>query len=84
VDKILNKELEKGADIMRGLLNTIKLALILAVLVLAIVGTLYVLDVFTTEAAKEILVKIMSIIGIWTGASLVFLIVALLGAKSSK
>jgi hypothetical protein len=69
---------------MRGLLNTIKLALILAIVVLAIVGTLYVLDVFTTEAAKELLVKIMSIIGIWTGASLALLIVALLGAKSSK
>ena len=39
---------------MKGLLNTIKLALILAVIVLAIVGTLYVLDVFTTEAAKEL------------------------------
>ena len=68
---------------MKGLLNTIKLALILAVIVLAIVGTLYVLDVFTTEAAKELLIKIMSIIGIWTGASLVLLIVAMLGSRSS-
>jgi len=69
---------------MKGLLNTIKIALILAVIVLAIVGTLYVLNVFTTEAAKELLVKIMSIIGIWTGASLVLLIVAMLGSKSSN
>ena len=69
---------------MKGLLNTIKLALILAVIVLAIVGTLYVLDVFTTEAAKELLVKIMSIIGIWTGASLVLLIDAMLGSKNTQ
>ena len=69
---------------MKGLLNTIKLALILAVIVLAIVGTLYVLDVFTTEAAKELLVKIMSILGIWTGASLVLLIIAILGSKNTQ
>ncbi|MFA5553926.1 MAG: hypothetical protein WDA68_05125 [Phycisphaerae bacterium] len=68
---------------MERLLNTVKIALILAVIVLAIVGTLYVLDVFTTEAAKEVLAKLMKIIGIWTGTSLVVLLVALLGTKKS-
>lgn len=66
---------------MNRLLNTVKIALILAVVVLAIVGTMYVLDVFTTEAAKEILTKLMKIIGIWTGTSLIVLVVALLGTK---
>lgn len=69
---------------MERLLNTVKMALILAVVVLAIVGTMYVLDVFTTEAAKEILTKLMKIIGIWTGTSLVVLVTALLGTKKSQ
>lgn len=68
---------------MERLLNTVKIALILAVVVLAIVGTLYVLDVFTTEAAKEVLAKVIKIIGIWTGTSLVVLLVALLGTKKA-
>ena len=68
---------------MNRLLNTVKIALILAVVVLAIVGTLYVLDVFTTEAAKEVLAKVIKIIGIWTGTSLVVLLVALLGTKKA-
>ncbi len=69
---------------MRGLMCTIKMALILAVISLAIIGTLYVLDVFATEQAKDFLLKIMKIIGIWSGASLVLLLVAFLGCKSEK
>jgi hypothetical protein len=68
---------------MKGLLNTVKLALILAVIVLAIVGTLSVLDVFTTEAAKELLSKVMKLIGIWTGTAVIVLIIALLGSKKA-
>ncbi len=68
---------------MKGLLNTVKMALILAVVVLAIVGTLSVLDVFTTEAAKVLLTKLMKLIGIWTGTSLIVLIIALLGSKNT-
>jgi hypothetical protein len=69
---------------MRRLMNTVKIALMLSVIALAIIVTLYVLDVFAAEAAREVLVKIMKIIGIWTGASLVLLIIALLGSKSVK
>ena len=68
---------------MKGLLCTIRLALILAVIVLAIVGTLSVLDVFTTEAAKELLSKVMKLIGIWTGTAVAVLIIALLGSKKT-
>ena len=68
---------------MSGLLNTVKIALILAVIALAIVGTLIVLDVFTTEVARAVLSKLMKLIGIWTGASLIVLIVALLGIKKT-
>jgi hypothetical protein len=68
---------------MKGLLNTLKLALILAVMVLAIVGTLIVFDVFTTEAARELLIKVMKLIGIWTGASLIVLIITTLGSRKS-
>jgi hypothetical protein len=69
---------------MRGLMNAIKTALMLSVIALAIIGTLYVLDLFTAEAAREVLVKLMKLVGIWTGASLVLLIIALLGSKSVK
>lgn len=68
---------------MKVLLNTVKMALILGVIVLAIVGTLSVLDVFTNEAAKSILIKLMKLIGIWTGTSLIVLIIALLGSKNT-
>jgi hypothetical protein len=68
---------------MKGLLNTVKLALILAVIVLAIVGTLSVLDIFTTEAAKELLSKVMKLIGIWTGTAVIVLIIALLGSRKT-
>ena len=66
-----------------GLLNTIKIALILAVIALAIVGTLLVLDVFTNEDAKQVLIRLLKIIGIWTGASLSMFIIALIGIKKS-
>jgi hypothetical protein len=66
-----------------GLLNTIKIALVLAVIALAIVGTLIVLDVVTNEQAREVLTRLMKIIGIWAGASLSVFIVVLLGAKKN-
>ena len=69
---------------MSGLLNTVKIALILAVIALAIVGTLSVLDVFTTEVARAVLTKLMKIIGIWTGASLIVFIIVLLGIKKNQ
>jgi hypothetical protein len=68
---------------MKGLLNTVKIALILAVIALAIVGTLSVFDVFTSEVARAVLTKLMKIIGIWTGTALIVLIIALLGTKNT-
>ena len=49
-----------------------------------VVGTLIVLNVFTTDAAKEVLTKLMKLIGIWTGTSLIVLIIALLGSKRTE
>jgi hypothetical protein len=69
---------------MTGLLNTIKKALILAAVAMAILGTMVVLDVFTTEVAREVLNKLMKIIGIWTGTALVIFIIALLGIKKTQ
>jgi hypothetical protein len=60
---------------MRGLIAIIKITLNLAVLALAIIATLYVLDVVTDEAAREILEKVMKVLAIWTGASAITLIV---------
>jgi hypothetical protein len=68
---------------MKGLFNAVKIALILAVLSLAIVGTLSVFDVFTAEATRVILIKLMKLIGIWTGASLIVFIIVLLGNKNN-
>jgi hypothetical protein len=44
----------------KGLLAAIKLALILAIVALAVVGSLYVLEVFATEEARLALKKILS------------------------
>lgn len=63
---------------MRGLLNTLKIALMLAVLSMAIVASLIVLDVFTTEVAREIAVKLMKLFGIWTGVTLIGFIISLI------
>ena len=68
---------------MQVLLNTVKIVLILAVITLAIVGTLIVADVFTTEFARALLTKLMKLIGIWTGTALIVLIIALLGIKKN-
>jgi hypothetical protein len=69
---------------MRGLLNTLKIALMLAVLSLAIVTSLFVLDVFTTEVAREILTKLMKLFGIWTGVALVGFIISLISIKKNS
>jgi uncharacterized PurR-regulated membrane protein YhhQ (DUF165 family) len=68
---------------VKGLLVTIKMALVLAVIVLAVVGSLYVLDVFESEAAREALKKVMTILGIWTGASLLVYIIAAIGSQKN-
>jgi hypothetical protein len=68
---------------MQVLLNTVKIVLILAVITLAIVGTLIVADVFTTEFARALLIKLMKLTGIWTGTVLIVLVIALLGSKKT-
>jgi hypothetical protein len=68
---------------MNGLFNTVKIGLIIAVIALAIVGNLIVLDVFTTEVARAVLIKLMKIISIWTGTSLIVLIIALINIKKT-
>ena len=67
----------------KGLLAAIKLALILAVIALAVVGSLYVLDVFASEEARLALKKVMTVLGIWTGASLLVYIIAALGSQKN-
>jgi hypothetical protein len=68
---------------MSGLLNVLKIALMLAVASMAIVGTMIVLDVFTTEAARDVLIKLMKLFGIWTGVVLVGFVVALINIKKT-
>ena len=68
----------------KGLLLILKCALMIAIVVLAVVGSLYVLDVFEDHAIKEALAKLMSILGIFTGASLLLLVVANIGGRKSS
>ncbi|MHC4532255.1 MAG: hypothetical protein ACYSXD_11955 [Planctomycetota bacterium] len=68
----------------KGLLLIIKFALMIAIVVLAVVASLYVLDVFEDQAIKEALAKLMSILGIFTGASLLLLVVANIGGRKSS
>jgi len=68
----------------KGLLLIVKCALMIAIVVLAVVGSLYVLDVFEDQAIKEGLAKLMSILGIFTGASLLLLVVANIGGRKSS
>jgi hypothetical protein len=75
--------LRKERIVMKQLINTVKIALIISVVALAIVGSLIVFDVFTTEEARELLIKVLKLIAIWTGASLSILIIALLGTKNT-
>ena len=69
---------------MRGLLNTLKIALMLAVFSMAIVASLIVLDVFTTEVARGVSIKLMKLFGIWTGVALIGFIVALINVKKNE
>ncbi|HKS36956.1 MAG TPA: hypothetical protein VJW76_07195 [Verrucomicrobiae bacterium] len=50
---------------------TLKIAGVAAVLLLALIGILLVLDVIPREAVKEVTVKTMLVIGIVTAASLI-------------
>jgi hypothetical protein len=66
----------------KALLPTIKTLLMIAIIALAIVGSLFVLDVFQSQMAQRILGRLMAIIGIWAGASLLIILIASAGGQS--
>ncbi len=62
----------------------IKAGLMIAIVALAVIAILYVLDVFPAEQVKTTLVKSMKVIGIFTAACLLLLIVGHLGGKKDS
>ena len=62
----------------------IKAALMLAIFTLAITAILFVLEIFQGEVAKDTLIKLMSVLGIFTAASLSLLIVASIGSRKNS
>jgi hypothetical protein len=68
----------------KGLLWIVKSALMIAIVVLAVVASLYVLDIFEDQAIKEALAKLMSVLGIFTGATLLLFVVANIGGRKSS
>ena len=68
----------------KGLFIIIKTALMIAIVVLAILASLYVLDIFEGPEIKEAMVKLMSVIGIFTGASLLLLIITGIGPRKTS
>jgi hypothetical protein len=74
--------LERSKEIMsKGLLGIIKAGLMIAIVALAVIASLYVLDIFESEVVRQALVKLMSIIGIITGACLLLLLVGRIGSQ---
>ncbi|MHC4084787.1 MAG: hypothetical protein ACYSWZ_04165 [Planctomycetota bacterium] len=61
-----------------------RMGLMFAIFVLAVVASLYALGVFQSEAAKEVLFKLMILIGIWTGASLLILVITAMGDRKNS
>ncbi len=68
----------------KGILIIFKAAIMIAIAALAILGCLYVLEVFEEQAVKEALLKLMSVIGIIAGAALLLLIVASIGSQKGS
>jgi hypothetical protein len=74
--------MERSEQIMsKGILIIIKTALMIAIVALAILSSLYILDVFEEQLVKEALVKLVSVIGIFTGATLLLFVIALIGGQ---
>ncbi len=67
----------------KGTSTIARMGLMFAILLLAVVTSLYALGVFESEAAKEVLFKLMILIGIWTGASLLILLVTGMGERNN-
>jgi len=64
------------------ILLLLKVAVFIATIALAILATVYVLDLVTAENLKELVMKIMKITGIFTGASLIILFLANTGKNA--
>ena len=67
----------------RALLNALKLSCILAAIALGVIASLYVLGVFATEEAKEIVTRVMLLLGIFTGVTLAIVAISGVGAEGS-
>lgn len=62
----------------------IKGALMTAVVALSVLAVLYVLDIFPTQQVKGALIKSMKVIGIFTAACLLLLIIGCIGDKKGS
>ena len=54
----------------------IRVSIMLAVVALAVIGTIYVLDLVKGEQAREALGKIFALLGIYTGSALALTLLA--------
>ena len=61
----------------------LKIAITITTPALAVMASLYVLDVISSEALQETFRKVMAIVGIFTGAGLVTLFVASMGNNAA-
>lgn len=59
----------------KGTSAILRMSIMFAIILLAIVASLYSLGVFQSEAIKQVLFKLMTVIAIWTGASLLIMLI---------
>ena len=67
----------------KKMLVMVRLGLIFGILILAIMGSLYALDIFEDAYVREVLFKMLIVVGIWTGASVLVMLVTGLGGDDS-
>ena len=65
----------------KKILLLLKVAVFIATIALAILSTVYVLDLISAENMKQLIMKIMTITGIFTGASLIIIFLANTGKE---
>ncbi|MFQ5504161.1 MAG: hypothetical protein ACE5F1_05085 [Planctomycetota bacterium] len=63
----------------RKVMLTLKVAVSITTTALALMATLYVLEVINEESLREVFRKVMAIVGIFTGAALVTLLLSSVG-----
>lgn len=66
----------------KKLIITAKTALTVAILLLAIVSSLYVLGIYEDAVAVDALLKLTKILGIFTGAFLLLTVISCCGGKT--